>query len=308
MKIGIVDLDTSHAEAWLPILRGLGHEVTGVTDGGDVHPAGHAERFARAHRVPVVFDSPEEMATAVDCAFLLGCDWDRHVERAGPFIAAGRAVFIDKPLAGRTADLRQLIAWRRAGARLCGGSVLPYAPAVTTWLAGASTERGMIRQGWGGCGVDGFGYGIHAYALLCALMGPGVVAARWLGGTEPARIELRWSDGRAGWVTAGVKGGAWLPFHATIATEREVFQCQPGMAGLYEAALGRIVPWLAGEAGAGSPDAVAFGEPELAALAALESAQTGGREVMLEAVAGPTRYDGAKFAAEYRARRYGGSG
>ena len=38
MKIGIVDLDTSHPQAWIPIEREMGHEVIGVWDGGSVHP------------------------------------------------------------------------------------------------------------------------------------------------------------------------------------------------------------------------------------------------------------------------------
>jgi len=32
MKIGIVDLDTSHPQNWIPIERELGHEVVGLWD------------------------------------------------------------------------------------------------------------------------------------------------------------------------------------------------------------------------------------------------------------------------------------
>ena len=38
MKIGIVDVDTSHPDKWIPIERELGHEVVGIWDGGAVHP------------------------------------------------------------------------------------------------------------------------------------------------------------------------------------------------------------------------------------------------------------------------------
>jgi len=38
MKIGIVDLDTSHPQNWIPIERELGHEIVGLWDGGSVHP------------------------------------------------------------------------------------------------------------------------------------------------------------------------------------------------------------------------------------------------------------------------------
>ena len=39
MRIGIVDLDTSHPANWIPIERELGHEIVGVFDSGDVHPS-----------------------------------------------------------------------------------------------------------------------------------------------------------------------------------------------------------------------------------------------------------------------------
>ena len=41
MKIGVVDLDTSHPQNWIPIERDLGHEVAGIWDGGAVHPPGY---------------------------------------------------------------------------------------------------------------------------------------------------------------------------------------------------------------------------------------------------------------------------
>src|SRR5437016_716998 len=108
MKIGIVDLDTSHPAAWVPIERALGHEIVGVLDSGAVHPPGYAERFASEHQIPRVFASIHEMVEHVDCAIVHSCDWDTHVDKARPFIAAGKAVLIDKPLAGNLRDLMQL--------------------------------------------------------------------------------------------------------------------------------------------------------------------------------------------------------
>lgn len=51
MKIGLVDLDTSHAVAWPPLLREMGHEVAGVYDSGAVHPPTYAAQFAREHGI-----------------------------------------------------------------------------------------------------------------------------------------------------------------------------------------------------------------------------------------------------------------
>ena len=55
MKIGVVDIDTSHPQNWIPIERDLGHEVVGIWDGGAVHPAEHVQKFAEEHQVPKVY-------------------------------------------------------------------------------------------------------------------------------------------------------------------------------------------------------------------------------------------------------------
>jgi hypothetical protein len=40
LRIGIVDLDTSHPDNWVPIIKELGHRVVAVFDGGTVHDEG----------------------------------------------------------------------------------------------------------------------------------------------------------------------------------------------------------------------------------------------------------------------------
>ena len=147
MKIGLVDLDTSHPGSWLPILRALGHEVIGVIDHGDVHPAGYATRFAAEHGIPRVFASLAETAEAVDCAIVHSCNWDTHVARTRPFIDASKAVLMDKPLAGTVADLRQLEAWAARGARITGGSSVRWCAETGAWLAPfPGKEGGECRE------------------------------------------------------------------------------------------------------------------------------------------------------------------
>ncbi len=51
MRIGVVDLDTSHPQNWVPSERELGHDVVGLWDGGDVHPPGYdGTSFAVGYR------------------------------------------------------------------------------------------------------------------------------------------------------------------------------------------------------------------------------------------------------------------
>jgi hypothetical protein len=46
MRIGVVDLDTSHPQNWVPLERELGHAVVGGWDGGSVHPPEYPATFA----------------------------------------------------------------------------------------------------------------------------------------------------------------------------------------------------------------------------------------------------------------------
>ena len=305
MKIGVVDLDTSHPQNWIPIERELGHEVIGVWDGGSVHPAEYVENFAQEHEIPRVFETIEDLAGEADCAIIHGCDWDTHVGKARPFIEAGKSVLIDKPMAGTRADLEQFVAWEAAGARIAGGSSLRFCVEVRDWLAQPLDERGTPNTVTCGCGVDEFNYGIHAYSMLSAIMGTGITSVKHLGKGVQHRIQVNWADGRMALLVVGACG-AWLPFYATITTEKALAQIQADSAKLYRGLLEAVLPYLAGEADAPMPMTELI-EPELCALAARQSWMNGDCEVALDAIdGGDAGYDGAAFADEYRAMKYPG--
>lgn len=297
-------MDTSHPAAWIPVERELGAEIVGLWDGGAVHPRGYAESFAREHGVGRVFGSLEEMVPAVDAVVIHSCDWDTHLAKAKPFIEAGKAVLIDKPVAGNLADLRQIGQWAKAGARIFGGSSLRYASELTKWLALPESERGTAHTVLSGCAVDGFNYGIHAYTFACAAMGPGLSKVRWLGGSVQERVQLCWGDGRLAWVVVGEQAGGWMPFYGTIVTDRGFVQMQPKTDDLYRAYLERVWPWLTGVAQQPPCAFEEMIEPELAAIAALQSRHEKGAEVAIGEIAEAVRYDGAAFSKRYREQRY----
>jgi hypothetical protein len=304
MKLGIVDLDTSHPASWIPIERELGHEIVGVWDGGDVHPAGYAERFAAEHAVPTVFGSIDEMVGAVDCAILHGCDWDKHVEKARPFVEAGKSVLIDKPLAGRVRDLEQIRAWAKAGARISGGSSLFYCAEVAEWLAIPEETRGAPHTVLCGCSTDEFNYGIHAYSMLCGILGPGAGCVRSLGMRVQRRVQVSWPDGRLGILAIGAAAG-YLPFYATIVTDRTVHHIEADNGRLYRAMLEAVLPYLAGETDVPPVPIDALLEPEMCAIAARRSWATAEPGVLLDSLAPDDPcYDGAAFVPGYRRIRY----
>ncbi len=306
MRIGLVDLDTSHPKSWLPILREMGHEVVGVWDGGSVHPAGYAETFAKENGIPETFGAPAEMAAKVDCVILHGCDWDTHVEKARPFASAGKAILVDKPIAGKLKDLRQMVSWARSGVRIAGGSSLRFCREARDYLALPEEERGQPHTVLTGCGVDEFNYGIHAYSLLSGIMGQGISRVRDMGGEGPRRVEVRWEDGRMGMVVVPIKG-VYAPFHATLISEKAVHHIKPDSGNLYRAELEQVLPYLSGQVSEPPVPFEALIEPELTALAARQSALTHGHEVRIADLSeeGPG-FDGASFAVEYRKAKYGG--
>lgn len=303
MRIGIVDLDTSHPAAWIPIERELGHDIVGVWDGGAVHPPEYTRIFAEKHSIPRIFETLSDMAAEVDCAIIHGCDWDTHLEKARPFIRAGRGVLLDKPLAGNAAELQELCRLAEAGVRITGGSALRFCREVRAFLQRPTAERGEPHTALCGCGVDDFNYGIHAYAMLNGIMGPGAKTVRHLGKGAQHRLQVSYGDGRMGLLVTG-ETTEWLPFFASIVTDRRVEQIVADTGDLYRALLEVTLPYLSGEAPPPLPMAHLV-EPELCALAAKLSSEDGDREVALtELDACAVRYDGRAFAAGYRRQKY----
>lgn len=304
MKIGLIDLDTSHPETWIPEIRLLGHEVACVLDHGDVHPAGYAQKFAEEHNIPCVSTDLHSMVEQVDLAIIHSCNWDRHIPLATPFLDANRAVLIDKPLAGCVKDLQQLTQWSSKGARITGGSALRFCSEIHAWLAQPIEERGEVSTAICGCGVDVFNYGIHAYAMLAAILGDDAISVRHIHEGSLRHIEIQFADERYGLVMVGTTT-PWLPFHCTMITDRKVAQIPIDNQKLYRSFLETTLPYLAGETTQPPLSMEQLIQPERWALAAQMSWMQGGREVMLHELNHDTPgYDGEAFCQSYRLTRY----
>ncbi len=278
LRIGIVDLDTSHPAAWIPILREMGQDVVGLYDGGTVWPDGYATQFAERFSVPRVFSSLEEMADSVDLAIIHSTNWDLHLQRAEPFLQAGKAVLIDKPIVGNLRDAHTLLDWERRGAVISGGSSARFASQVSEYLAQDVELRGEPHVAFLANGVDEFNYAIHAYAGLIAIMGTGVLGVRTIGTAGgQMQVELLWPDGRRGVLSVG-HTEKHLPCGALVVSGRSLQQFAVGGTGGYSCLLEALLPYYAGEAPA--PYSVRdLIEPELAAMAARQSIRSGGQYV-----------------------------
>ncbi len=164
-----------------------------------------AKHVAQVCRIPNVAAHPQDLAGRVDAVLVTEGAGDSHLELSAPFVKLGLPLFIDKPLAGSWADIRDI--WRRTGPEypiLCCSN-LRYNPALPEFRerAEAIGEPVLLR---GLTAMDWTGYGWHLAEVLVALWGRRAAGVRALGG--PSGIGLvEWRDGAGNVHT--VERGDW---------------------------------------------------------------------------------------------------
>ncbi|USZ72401.1 Gfo/Idh/MocA family protein [Natronosalvus halobius] len=155
IKIGIVGLDTSHAESYAMAIRNHPEtSLAAVWDGGAVRDRAYARAYGERNGA-TLYDEPLEMADDVDAVMILTLDWTTHRDLAVPFLRDAVPTAIDKPVVGSLEDVRAI----RSAANetpLFGGSAVPYHPSLRSIQ--------VAGDGWLFYGVgygDPFYYGCH---------------------------------------------------------------------------------------------------------------------------------------------------
>lgn len=228
LRIGLIGLDTSHALAFTRLMHDTedtyhvpGARIIAAYPGGSpdfslsisrVH--GFTEDIQQKYGVQIM-DSPEEVAEHCDALMLLSADGRVHLDlfrRIAPF---GKPVFIDKPLALRSSEAKEIGAIAASHSiPVMSSSSLRYAVSLT---------RELDREGEGsviGADVHGpmeiestqsryFWYGIHAAEMLFAIMGPGCREVYASSTESHELITGTWKDGRIGTVR-GNRGGNFM--------------------------------------------------------------------------------------------------
>jgi hypothetical protein len=164
-KVGLIDLDTSHAEAFASVLDGAdAAEVTAVRDGGRVRDEEYLQEFCDTYGATPV-ESPDGMVGDVDAVMVLTVDWDSHCELALPYLEADVPTLVDKPLAGSLQDI-EILEDAADGTPFFGGSAVPFHPSL------ASFERGEAGRALYCAGYDDtFYYGCHLVDTVRRLAG-----------------------------------------------------------------------------------------------------------------------------------------
>ena len=298
IRIGLVDLDTSHPQAFTRILRTTpGVEVTALWDGHDVWPAGYDREFAKAQEIPVVCSRLEEMPEHVDAAMIHGTNWDTHCAKALVFLKERKPVLIDKPVVGSVRDCDRLLNMQeKYGVAVYGGSSLRCAQEVVALREAVGPREGLASIVASGPG-DFFSYGIHTTEMLQGCAGEGIRSVRALTGNRVPVFAMTYDDGLVALVHLEMQFHEW----SLIAyTGNGMHAAKVNPDALYEPFLKRFVAMLQGHA----VDYALTGPVEAVRVhIAAKIARETGKEVMIDRLPADAGFDGGAFAAEYAATK-----
>ncbi len=224
IRIGMIGLDTSHAPAFTRLFNS--DDATGATASMRVvaaYPGGSQDIASRRDRLEKftndlremdvqIVDSVESLLPLVDVILLESVDGRKHLPQVAPVFAAGKPVFIDKPLAGDLPDALAIdLLSKRHAARWFSSSSLRFSSSIHRFRSDdklANNVRGA--QSWGPCSLepthsDLYWYGVHGVETLYTAMGMGCTSVSRTDGDDIVVVG-RWHDGRIG-SFRGIMGG-----------------------------------------------------------------------------------------------------
>jgi predicted dehydrogenase len=223
LRIGVIGLDTSHVPSFTksfnqepPAAEMRNCRVVAA------YPYGSRDIESSYSRIPQfteqvkamgveIVESIDDLLAKVDCVLLETNDGKPHLEQALQVFAAGKPVFIDKPIAQ---DLANAIAIFRAAEHynvpMFSSSSLRYTSAAQA-IRGGSIGRVLGCETYSPCKfepshVDLFWYGIHGVEPLLTCLGEGCQSVRCVSTDTAEVVTGTWNDGRVG-TFRGIRSG-----------------------------------------------------------------------------------------------------
>ncbi len=216
LRIGFVGLDSSHCTAFARLLLedAAGCEYGGarITAGW---PGGSADFPLSRDRVQALTEEMRGLGTVItatvdellqqcDAVILGSVDGRQHLGLAEQIFAAGKPVFVDKPLAHDLADaVRIALLARRLGTQWFTASALRFQVALRELQQELRGEQilgceafGTLRAGLGHLQLAW--YGIHGLEVLYSVMGTGCREVRRVQAASGDVTTGIWGDGRVG--------------------------------------------------------------------------------------------------------------
>ena len=213
-RIGLIGLDTSHVIAFTKLLndpaKGYGCKVVAGYPGGsrDVESSwGRVEKYTNQLKDEFgleIVDSIEELCRKVDGVLLESVDGRPHLEQVRPVIAAGKPVFIDKPVAGSLADAIEIFRLAKAAGVPCwSSSSLRFGPGTIGLRNSEAVGEVLGCDAFSPCSLeehhpDLYWYGVHGVEMLFTVMGPGCQSVQRTQTDDYEMVVGVWKDGRIG--------------------------------------------------------------------------------------------------------------
>ena len=212
-RLGIIGLDTSHVIAFTDYINSpankSGCKVVAAYRGGSADiPSSinrldqYTKQLQEKHGIEIV-DCIAKLCGKVDGILLESVDGRPHLEQAREVFAAGKPVFIDKPVGGSLADAVEIF-------KLANESGVPcWTSSTWRFTEGVrAVENGKVGDvigciAYGPCALephhpDFYWYGIHTVETLFTLMGTGCETVSRTS-SEAADVAVgQWKDGRIG--------------------------------------------------------------------------------------------------------------
>ena len=176
-RVAILGCENSHADTFLKVIKEKYTDVSVVGVYSKERAA--AERLEELFGVRVM-DAPSDVVGEIDGLIITARHGDEHFAYAKPYIASGIPMFIDKPITVSEEEallfMREL---RKAGVRICGGSLLKNTALVRALkekgasLVDGRTVGGALRapismeNAYGGF----FFYAQHLVEMACEIFG-----------------------------------------------------------------------------------------------------------------------------------------
>ncbi len=223
IRAGMIGLDTSHVTAFTKMLN----DPKATGDLADIsvvaaYPGGSPDLPVSWDRVKgfteklrgmgvEIVDSIDELLDRVDVVLLMSVDGRPHLAQARPVIAAGKPLFIDKPMAASLADAMEIFRLaKEKGVPCFSSSSLRFGSEVQAARAGKTFGKVRSCTAWSPMHIephhpDLFWYGIHGVEILFTIMGPGCEEVTRV---APERVAGVWKDGRRGTFVAKKGYGA----------------------------------------------------------------------------------------------------
>jgi predicted dehydrogenase len=306
LRIGIIGCDTEHVPLFTKIFNNpdAGPEFAGMrvvalfpSGSNDIpESVSHVPQYTEDMRkagVEIV-DSIPALLDRVDAVLIESIDGRKHLEQARPVIAAGKPLFIDKPVAGSLADAMEI--YRLAAEKnvpCFSSSSLRYSPGIAGMVNNDSVGEILGCDAFSPCALEShhpdlFWYGVHGVEILFTIMGPGCETVSRTHTADTEYVVGVWKDGRIG-TFRGMRKGAHS-YGAMVFGSKSIQRS--GDFGGYEPLVVEIAKFLR----AGKSPVSAETTLEMFAFmeAADESKRQGGKPVALAQVVDVARKTGTK--------------